>query len=502
MKHQLKTTWKGFRGKGKTGYDKVTASKELINNVIRNLNRPLVNLQLVVDSERGKIWFIDDMSGVSLSNFPLIMNDGQSIDTGSTMKEHGAGMKFAINYFGEIVSITASTDGFDFHKLVPDKSTEYATFEVKQKCDNFQRFSLDKGKWVDSDTKGFCIEIDLDPEYIPQKKTWFNGLVSGLSSAYWMYLGKNLNVDIIWLKGNKPHMNWTLEPAEVILSNNPKHGTIDTDKKLGKDEWELDELFKCPDTGHIVELKIGRVPELDLVKNHYSTERYERYQQSPYRYNGEGVGIHYSKQWIPVSGGQFKASSRDENLFGFINIVEGIHTYQTKNGIVRPNDDSMDIFEENLERHLRRKGFRVRAKKGYFRISEKEMEKNILKMLQNNKDLRELLGFNDDNIFDNKELLLKGGVPDIYTYKKDNVVVYEGIFEVKKEGGDRLYKAIVQALVYCISAQSKKAFVIAQDVEMPKEIYEKFEVLANELGIGFEYYQYQYLADNYGKGII
>jgi hypothetical protein len=178
MKHQLKTTWKGFRGKGKTGYDKVTASKELINNVIRNLNRPLVNLQLVVDSERGKIWFIDDMSGVSLSNFPLIMNDGQSIDTGSTMKEHGAGMKFAINYFGEIVSITASTDGFDFHKLVPDKSTEYATFEVKQKCDNFQRFSLDKGKWVDSDTKGFCIEIDLDPEYIPQKKTWFNGLVS------------------------------------------------------------------------------------------------------------------------------------------------------------------------------------------------------------------------------------------------------------------------------------------------------------------------------------
>ena len=106
---------------------------------------------------------------------------------------------------------------------------------------------------------------------------------------------------------------------------------------------------------------------------------------------------------MPISNSEFKASGRAESLVGFINIIKGIDTVQTKNDIVRPPDGKIEIFEEELEKEIFKKhGFRVRAKKTYHKISESKMEKDVLNLLKTNDRVRKIMGFDDLNHFDKK----------------------------------------------------------------------------------------------------
>ena len=55
-----------------------------------------------------------------------------------------------------------------------------------------------------------------------------------------------------------------------------------------------------------------------------------KYEESPFKYASDTMGLSYCKKWIPISFGNFKASSRSSDLFGLINIIEGIETVKTK----------------------------------------------------------------------------------------------------------------------------------------------------------------------------
>ena len=64
----MTTEWNGWFGKGKVGYDQLTALKELINNLIQE--KKLVNAQVVIDTEKSILWITDDMCGVEPDLLP------------------------------------------------------------------------------------------------------------------------------------------------------------------------------------------------------------------------------------------------------------------------------------------------------------------------------------------------------------------------------------------------------------------------------------------------
>ena len=353
----IPTTWKGWFGKGRVGYSQLTALKELINNVIQS--KKLVKAQVVIDTEVGMMWVTDDMCGID-------------------------------------------TD------LLPDVFKPNASLMPTYNVDPIPRYSVDEQKWVDTDSPGFQLKIKLGSP--PSITTWFDNLVEGLEASYWKYIGEYLDLEIIWLKKGKFHKHFKVKPVDILLTktagkNLKKYGTIDKNMKLGKNKWDYDDIYQCKKTGIIAQLKIGNVPEPEHVLAHYGQSVYNEYMNSPYRYNGPNIGIHYSKAWVPIADSQFKASSRGESLVGFINIVSGIDTVQTKDNIVRPSDGTVETFEEELEREVFKKhGFRVRALKGNIKISEKQMESDILELLQNSSIVRNVMGFEDSNHFDKKRV--------------------------------------------------------------------------------------------------
>ena len=76
----------------------------------------------------------------------------------------------------------------------------------------------------------------------------------------------------------------------------------------------------------------------------------------------------------------------------------------------------------------------------------------------------------------------------------------EQIELVKKEGGDRLWKAIVQGFAYCQGTKSKRMVIVAQDEELKSDMINKIRGLAimakHYLGeFSWDYYQYQYLQE-------
>ena len=493
----IPTTWKGWFGKGKVDYDQLTATKELINNLIQT--KKLVNAQIVIDTVTDMMWVTDDMSGIDADLLPGIYIGGQSYANGTLLSEHGDGLTITTNYWGTLQYTKTSVDGCDFDMVKLDRSKEYASLKQIYNQPPIQRYSVDKKGWIDTDVPGFQTKIKLHEKNSPSIVTWFDNLVRGLEGAYWKYLGENLNLEIVWLKKGKFHKHFDCKPTNILLTKNPKHGTIDNDGKLGYDDWDYEDIYKCKKTGIIAELKIGNAPSPDLVNSYYGEDVYNDYIQSPYCYNGSMIGIHYSKAWVPIADSQFKASSRGESLVGFINIVDGIDTVQTKNGIVRPTDGTVEIFEEELEKEVFVKhGFRVRAQKNYHKISESEMEKDILNLLQTDTTIRSVMGFTDKNTFDKKNTVVNGGVPDINCYQDKNEVIHEAIIEVKKEGGDRLWKAIVQGIAYCEGTKSKRLIIVAQDKDLKKEMWDKIRPLARMtkayLGdFSVDYFQYQYL---------
>ena len=491
----MTTEWNGWFGKGKVGYDQLTALKELINNLIQE--KKLVNAQVVIDTEISILWITDDMCGVEPDLLPGVFMSGKSYPNGTLLSEHGNGMTIAVNWWGDrksysLMHAKTSIDGDDFHMVKLDRSQQIASLKPYPNCDPIQKYSVDKEEWVDVDTVGFQLKIKLHSP--PVITTWFDNLVKGLEGAYWKYIGKNLNLDIIRLKKGKLHKHFKCKPINFIKTKNPTYGTIDKKRKLGKNKWDYDDIYICKKTGIIVQLKIGNVPHPDLVEKHYGKDIYNDYIESPYCYNGDMIGIHYAKAWVPISNSEFKASGRAESLVGFINIIKGIDTVQTKNDIVRPPDGKIEIFEEELEKEIFKKhGFRVRAKKTYHKISESKMEKDVLNLLKTNDRVRKIMGFDDLNHFDKKNTIVNGGVPDINCFEDKNELEYKAIIELKKEGGDRFWKAIVQGFAYCEGTKSSRLIIIGQDDDLKKEMWDKIKPIGRVMKIEVHYFQYQFL---------
>ena len=121
------------------------------------------------------------------------------------------------------------------------------------------------------------------------------------------------------------------------------------------------------------------------------------------------------------------------------------------------------------------------------------MESDILELLQNSSIVRNVMGFEDSNHFDKKNYYVNGGVPDISCFKDDSEKEYKAIIEMKKEGGDRLWKAIVQGLAYCDGTRSKRLIIISQATELKSEMVSKIKPIARAMGVKVDYFQYNYL---------
>ena len=74
----------------------------------------------------------------------------------------------------------------------------------------------------------------------------------------------------------------------------------------------------------------------------------ETYNNSPFTYASDTMGLSYCKKWIPISFGNFKASSRSSDLFGLINIIEGIETVKTKDNVKRTDGFKFKSFVWDL----------------------------------------------------------------------------------------------------------------------------------------------------------
>ena len=92
-----------------------------------------------------------------------------------------------------------------------------------------------------------------------------------------------------------------------------------------------------------------------------------------------------------------------------------------------------------------------------------------------------------------KNYYVNGGVPDISCFKDDSEKEYKAIIEMKKEGGDRLWKAIVQGLAYCDGTRSKRLIIISQATELKSEMVSKIKPIARAMGVEVDYFQYNYL---------
>jgi len=498
---QMPVMWKGWKNKGLVNYTNLTALKELINNVIQN--KKLVNLQVVIDTVIDTMWVTDDMCGIAADKLSGIYIGGQSYPNGTLLSEHGDGLAITTNFWGDLKYTRTSEDGIEFDEVRLDHNQPFVALKWLTNVPPITKYSVDKKKWVDTDVPGFQTKIKLTSP--PKNVTFFKNLVRGLEGAYWYYLGNNLNIEIVWLKGDKFHEHYNCKPTRMLLTKNPNNGTIDVDKKLGLDEWDYDKIYQCPKTGIIANLKIGNVPHPDAVLAHYGQDVYDEYIQSSYCHRGNMIGVHYSKAWVPIADSKFKATSHSESLIGFINIISGIDTVQTKDAIKRPPSGIVEEFEEKLkEKVFKKHEFYVRAQTAYHKISEKEMENHLLNLLQTNVTVRNIMGFNGKNVFDNSHTSVNGGVPDIIAYENETKVDADAVFEIKKEGNDRLWKGLAQGFSYCEGLKSKRLILVAQDTELSTQMrskiisHERVMRLAfpEEMGdFSVEYYQYQYLVD-------
>ena len=498
---QMPVMWKGWKNKGLVNYTNLTALKEIINNVIQN--KKLVNLQVVIDTVIDTMWVTDDMCGIAADKLSGIYIGGQSYPNGTLLSEHGDGLAITTNFWGDLVYTRTSEDGFDFDEVRLDHTQHYVSMKWVQNVDPITKYSVDKKKWVDTDVPGFQTKIKLTSP--PKNAAFFKNLKKGLEGAYWDYLGKNLNIEIVWLKKHKFHEHYNCKPTRMLLTKNPNNGTIDVDKMLGLDEWDYNDIYRCKKTGIVVDLKIGNVPHPDAVLAHYGQDVYDEYIQSQYCHRGDMIGVHYSKAWVPIADSKFKATSHSESLIGFINIISGIDTVQTKDAIKRPPSGIVEEFEEELkEKVFKKHGFYVRAQTRYHKISEAEMEKTLLDLLQNNATVRNIMGFNDKNVFDKRHTSVNGGVPDIIAYKDKTKVDVDAVLEIKKEGNDRLWKGLAQGFSYSEGLKSKRLILVAQDKELSTQMkskilpHERVMRLAypEEMGdFSIKYFQYQRLVD-------
>lgn len=506
VSHPTKITWGGWNAEGKVDYDKTTALGELVNNILTlySSNKNVkYRFQLVIDEVTREIWITDNFTGIRKEHMDAIHDLGKSYVTPAILSEHGSGAKSALTWLmnlshdGMIKKIISSTDGNDFFEKLPDYESDISKWFTPKKCDPFMVYNTNDKVWEEQQTSGTQFYGIMGIDKVPKSNKWFEFLSTQLGAKYGEYLGKTLEIELIRLKDGIFQSNWAVNPIVPLKSHKPTPDLpcIDSKNKLGADVWEIDEVYICKETSKRVHVRAGWAPEFDLVEQYYKEskdEKYnpENYKNNPYGYSGSNVGMTYCKQWVPIANGQFKASSRGEAMIGQIDIISGIDTVKTKNGIVR--DEDLDIFEEGLAKWLKKKGFRVRARKNNFRISESEMEKTLTKRLRESKKLRIYLGVDNCDEFTN-QWESHSGQPDIAGLIKKQPIF---ICEIKKEGGDDLWKAALQGIAYSMENNLKELLIVAQDDKLPTDLQTKLDIFEQK-GWDIRYEQYQHLIGNF-----
>ena len=525
----VKITWKGWRGEGKVAYTKNTATRELINNVLTDETTysGKVSVQVVFDTDKREVTVTDDFIGFfnPTQSLPNAMNLGMSYKTPAILSAHGRGMKTAVNWWtggnpheGWLEYIRTSNDGSDFFDLTPDLNNEFASFYTK-KSKPILWYDLNTKDWVAKEQTGTQIKMKVPMKNLGERVNWYTNLVASLEASYHLYLGEQLDIDIIWLKNDELHDNWELKKRDIIFSGtkaiqegrtNPSTGlpfemlykaTNNDEFNLGPNTYEIAGTYKHNDyvekksdrTGIEIDYEIGYLPHNKAMyqyfehsgDNKYDSES-EEYKQNPFRYKSEFVGLSYTIMGVPIKFGNYKASSRSEALFGTLEIRRGIETTATKDDIVM--SESVERFEKDFADFLRDEKLYVRSSNRNLSISEADMEEKLLERLKDSSKLRKYLSINTRD-FDS-QYALHSGYPDIVPMDLDANKPTDTIIEIKKERAvGRMWKAIVQGQAYAYETGLRRILIVSMDPQLPSDVQTKVDIL-NQNGWKIRYESY------------
>ncbi len=495
---------------GNTRYDFWEGLKEIINNSLVNPMQvklrggKLVDVQVVVDTTNKEMTITDNMTGWDENTMMNAMDIGYSIDTPAIMSAHGYGLKALIPYFGGLKEIRSSRDGNDYFAMRPVNSNtlEHEVFEVKSPL---QRYNVKTNNWNKMSGCGSMMILEIDNEHLP----WTDirtpkAIVKRLEHAYSNYIDKTIRIEFIWLRNNKVQYHTFCKKHTPLLSNEralvgkdgepAPENALDKAGKIGPNTWVIDDIYKCPDTGIMVEVKAGFVPETNNVSKYFNEsgdKLYDpiEYKSNIFRYNGDYQGLHYSKHQVPISKGKFSID-RSAGVYGTIDILQGIKTTNTKNGIKRTQE--VKVFEVGFLEWLREHKLLVRSRYTDLKIDENEMEETLLAHYKQSSELRKYLGI-DGLVTTNQYDGLTSGTADIVACVIDSLEV-EQVQEIKKEGGPDLWKGAFQGISYAQEKGIKDVVLIAQDEELPSDIQIKVDVW-NNTGWNIRYEPYSYLTN-------
>ena len=495
---------------GSTNYDFWEAVKEVTNNTLVNpfqitkRNGRLVDVQIVFDSTNKEMIITDNMSGWDENTMMNAMDIGYSVSTPAIMSEHGYGLKALIPYFGGLKEIRSSRDGNDYFAMRPVNSDtlEHEVFEVNTPL---QKYNVKTKNWNKMNGCGSMLILSLKDEHMFTDVRSPKTIVHRLEHAYSNYIDKTIRIEFVWLKNNKVKYNTFCQKHTPLLTNErvivgkdgkpAEENPIDKAGKLGPNTWVIDgKTFICPDTDIKLLVTAGFVPKPENLIKHFNDsgdKLYDptEYQSNIFRYGGTYQGLHYCKKGVPISKGKFSID-RSAGVYGTIEILEGVKTSNTKNGIVRT--EAVSVMEKNLTEWLREHGILVRSRADYMRIDENEMEETLLVHYKKSSKLRKYLGI-DGLITTNQYDGLTSGTADIVACVIDSLEVKQ-VQEIKKEGGTDLWKGAFQGLTYAQEKGIKNVVLIAQDEELPSDIQIKVDVW-NNTGWNIRYEQYSYLTN-------
>ena len=516
----IKITWSGFHSEGKVSYTKLTATKELTNNVLVNngFGRK-VKVQMIFDTSNKRLYFTDDFIGFTnpMENLGNAMNLGMSFPTPAILSEHGRGMKTAINWWGKLCEIKTSNDGFDFYSLTPDYNSEFASF-FTNKSTPIMWYNTDDKDWHEpTDKTGTQIIIELPDAQIARNAGWFKNLKKGLEATYRSYIGDTLDIDIVWLENDKPKGFWSVEKRDIIYSStravedgkidpktNKPYTYLGSEKLLGPDTLETEGLYVHDNytkekTGIKIYYKIGYIAHPKNMTQYYNETKnpkygfdIENFKENPFSYGSDYMGLSYTKEDVPIKFGNFQHKSRGEAMFGFLDIISGqIGTTKTKDDIVRT--EAVERFEKDFQKFLDDNNIYVRSMAQNPKISEAEMEEKLLKKLRKSSKLRKYLSLTTRDF--ESQYALHSGIPDIVPIDENTNKPTEMIIELKKESSlGRIWKAVVQGMAYGLEVGIKNILIVAMDPEIPSDVQIKLDILEQH-GWSFRYEQYQKLME-------
>ena len=523
------TTWQGFLDQGRNSYDKITATRELTNNIVVPISHnKKYTMQVVVDSYSNEITFTDNFVGFESPEKRLkeAMYFGKSFQNGTIMSKYGSGMKTAINWWGTIQYIKTSNDGEKFYDLLPDWDEELAYF-YPVKSTPIQRYDIDKG-WVQQLGTGTQIRIKMLDTLLPGRRSWFDNLCDGLEVSYRKYLGKSLDIHLHWLKedekkGKVIHYYHRNPIRRKMILSSPPHvmnqeKNPDTNepyewidkyeggRKIGPKMWTTGkspqyyshDAEENKNTGIEVTYQIGTVVTKENAMRHFDKTQDKYYEwelDNPLRHGSKYMGINICVNSIPVMFGGFVDARAERDVFGNVNIISGITETRTKDSLVK--DNNYYLFLEDFKEYLRRKyNFKVRTSKNNPKITEAEMENKLLERLKTSSKLRKYLGITATEFRSSqkKPWVLHSGIPDILPIINNKPA--EKVIELKLESTvGRIYKAVVQGIAYAGNLNLNEVLIVSLDNDISSELQSKIDIIEQKFNFTIRYENWQKLME-------